>query len=511
MTAAAINNVHDDEVSAPTNPWVWPLTVLGCLTIALIAMLHPTAFTMAKTWVTSSAYIHGIAVAPISIWMIKTKTNFQLAKSSFVPGALIMIGGALLWLMGRAATVSLVEQVAFVTLLIGSVSVVCGAKALRAWAFPLGFLYFMVPFGEVLIPHLQMITAQLTILMLTLVGADVSLDGTLITTPAGIFEVAEACAGMMFLIAALMIASIFSYMNFQSWGKRLAFLLFAASVAILANGVRVFLIILTATLTQNRLAIGPDHLLVGWLFYAFIFFILISVGVKHTDTPPSKYIPSDKATSSLSRNYTGVKAAIIILLATASYGAFIIERPVSRTAPTSLTLLNAPGWRILPPPDNWRAALPHADRTAAATYTTQASTVYVSMSYFTHDRREAEIATYSNRAWDGDYWRKIGAVNEVVYLFGQSKNAEIFILAGAERRRLAVVTTYWLDGEIYFNPWRLKLAQMKAKLRGQNPAGGVIMIAASYSQHPDEAVQTIREFTIDVEPLHTWLTRNHAL
>jgi exosortase A len=510
MTIAAINDAFEDDAAAPASPWLAPIFAYGGLVIALIVVLHPTAFSMAKTWATSSAYIHGFAVAPITFWMISAKARCRLAGGSVIPGMVIMIGAAILWLMGRAATVSLIEQISFVSLLIGAVGVVFGARALRDWAFPLAFLYFMVPFGEVLIPHLQTITAQMTIALLSLAGANVSLDGNLIYTPAGIFEVAEACAGLRFLIAAVMIAAVFSYLNFQSWAKRITFLLFAASVAIIANGVRVFLIILAATLTQNKLAIGPDHVLVGWLFYALVFFVLISVGVKYTDNTAERDSTGHKSELQSNRIYIRTIPALIILLLTAGYGFFVVDRPVVRAAPASLTLLNAPGWRILPPPGNWRASLPDADRTVAATYTTRDSTVYLAIGYFTHDRREAEIATYSNRAWDGEYWRKTGAANEVVYLFGESKDAGVSMLSGPERRRLAVVTAYWFDGQVYFKPWRMKLAQMKAKLRGVNPVGGVVMIAASYRQHPNEAVQTIREFTSDLEPLHTWLARNRA-
>lgn len=116
--------------------------------------------------------------------------------------------------------------------------------------------------------------------------------------------------------------------------------------------------------------------------------------------------------------------------------------------------------------------------------------------------------SYDNRASEGGGWRKAGEMREVVYFFGESAPTDITLLAGPQGRRLAVAAAYWLDGEIYLKPWRLKLAQMKARLRGHNPDGGVIMVAASYRHDTDEALKAIRQFTTDVEPLRAWLDRN---
>ncbi|MEM9616808.1 MAG: exosortase A [Pseudomonadota bacterium] len=509
MTAAVIDDSQDSDTPDTANPWTGPIAAYACLTAACIVVLHPTAFAMANTWATSSSYIHGFVVAPVALWMIMTRSRRQLSNGSILPGLLIMCVGALLWLMGRAASVSIVEQLSFISLLIGSVGVLFGARTLQDWNFPLVFLFFMVPFGEIIVPPLQMITATGVITLLSVLGGDIFLDGFFITTPAGVFEVAEACAGLNFMIAAAMVAAVFAYLHFESWNKRVAFLLFAVGVAILANALRAFLIIAIATLTKNQWAIGPDHLLVGWLFYAMVLFVLISVGLKYADTVRHRQPDADEVqTHKRLIMRTGIALAVILI--TAAYSLFIIERPVVRAPPSSLTLLNAPGWRILPPPGNWRASLPDADRRLAATYASPDTNVYVSVGYFTHERRGAEIVTYANRAWDSDYWRKAGAASEVVYLFGQSAETEIALLAGPERRRLAVATAYWLDGEVYVKPWRMKLAQMKARLRGENPAGGVIMVAASYHLDKDEAVSAIRSFTIDVEPLQAWLDRNIA-
>ncbi len=500
--AAVIEN--DTPRSIPRMP---PIAVLGIFAGALIFLLHPTFVDMAKIWITSSSYHHGAVVAPIAVWMIATSNDPVKAGAVRLPGYLIVAAGALVWLLGRAAGAALVEQLAFVTMIIGGVGVVYGEQALRQWAYPLGFLFFMVPFGETIVPALQTLTAQIVVWLLSLISMPVTLDGYLIETPAGAFEVAEACAGFRFLIAAVMIAAVFSYVSFEGARKRILFLLFAVGLAIVANGLRAFLLVLIATLTQKQWAVGPDHLLFGWVFYAVIFIILIFVGRRYADDEiPGPTVRAQRVAA----NSLTLLPALAIIGLVSTYSWKIIDRPIERIAPPSLSLFNAPGWRILPPAENWRAHFPNADRTAGATYTNADHTIYLSVGYFTHDRKGREIVSYHNRAWDNQGWRRIGDHRAVIYLFGASQERSLSILAGPERRRLAAITVYWLDGNVYLDRWRLKAAQMQAKLRGENPAGGIVVITAAYQRDPAKAMAALRAFTGDVEPFGAWLIRQNG-
>lgn len=499
MNAAVIN------AAAGENLWIRPIAAFGAIAGAAALLLHPTAWSMAAIWASSSSYHHGFLVIPAAIWMIAAMSPRPTGPSPRIPGYGVMIAALLIWLAGRGAGAALIEHFAFVTLLIGAVGVAFGARALYDWAWPLFFLYFMVPFGEAIVPALQAATAQTVVGLLALVGTPVSIEGVLIKTPAGAFEIAEACSGLRFLTAAVMIAAVFAYASYSTWRKRILFLLFAVVLALLANGVRAFLMVLVATLTQMRWAVGPDHWLVGWAFYLLVFVILILAGRRFTDRrTPIAVAQGEPARRSLIH----VLPAVGLVAIASLYAGVMVERDPGRDAPATLSLFNAPGWRILPPPQNWRAHLPQADRTAAATYQENGRTVYVSLGFFTHDRRGAEIVAYDNRAWDGEDWRWIAIENEVVYLFGRSEEAPFDLIAGPEHRRLAAVTAYWLDSEIYVEPWRVKLEQMKARLLGRNPPGGVIVIAASYNGDTAEAVAAIRAFTAAVEPLDDWLARN---
>ncbi|MEO1137428.1 MAG: exosortase A, partial [Pseudomonadota bacterium] len=469
-----------------------------------IFALHPTAMSMAQTWLSSSSYHHGIAVAPLAVWMIVSRPRIAPATSPF--SLVFVLLSAVLWVAGTAAGVALVTQFAFVSLLIAGAGTIFGAAALRLWVLPLLFLYFMVPFGQVLVPFLQQATAQTVIGLLTLFEMPASLDGVLITTPSGVFEIAEACAGLNFLLAALMIAWVYACQTLSTLRSRTVFLALALAVALMANFIRAFLLITIATLSDMKLAVGPDHLFIGLLFYGAIFFALFWIGGK---LQRPRGISPDHAPVSAWRPWHGGIAALALVpvVGASVFASTIVHAPSKLEARATLSPLNAPGWRILGAPENWSPVM-NADTRLDLTYQQGRERVYVSIGYATDDHPVREIVTVENRAADGDAWRKIASINEVVYLFGKSEPVMLEVLAGSERRRLLVASVYWRGDQIYTSKIRFKLAQMRDKLQGRNPPGGMIFIASDYAGAPEQALHRIRAFTSDVEGFSAWRARN---
>ena len=486
--------------------WTLPVAAYGAYALVCILAFHSTALQMAATWFSSSSYHHGAAVPLLAALMIVERPRFD--PSTFSPALLAVIAASALWLAGHAAGVALIEQVAFVSLLIAGAGVIFGATALRMWAMPLLFLYFMVPFGEVLIPALQQTTAHTVVSLLSVFDIPAAMDGVLIETPAGRFEIAEACAGLNFLLAALMIACVYGCLVLNSFRARLGFLVIAAAVAVAANILRAFLLILVATLTDMRFAVGADHVAVGLVFYGLVFAVLFWIGARMR-TPPG--VGPEHAPVTARRPWHGAiaVAALAPVLAVAFYAALVIDFRTTEPALRPLQPLSAPGWRMLGAPENWTPQI-NADRVAGATYQKGADRVYVSVGYFAYDRPGREIVNALNAPANGTDWRKIARAQEVIYLFGRSEQTPLDILAGSDRRRLLVATVYWRGGKVYTDRLDFKLAQMRDKLEGRNPPGGIIMIASDYAGEPSTALARIRTFTGDVESLADWRARNGA-
>jgi exosortase A len=211
---------------------------------------------------------HALATAPIKV-------------SGAGAGAALVL--SLVWLVARVANVQIGEQLAATMLIPTAVLALIGVEATRRIAFPLAFLLFAVPFGEVFIPALMDFTASFTVGALRLTGIPVLREGFYFKIPSGDFEVAKACSGIRYLIACLMLGVLYAHLSFRSWRKQLIFVAVSIVAPIVANGIRAYGIVMIAHLSDMRLAVGIDHLIYGWLFFGAMVALLFWIGDRFRD------------------------------------------------------------------------------------------------------------------------------------------------------------------------------------------------------------------------------------
>jgi exosortase len=96
--------------------------------------------------------------------------------------------------------------------------------------------------------------------------------------PTGEFEVAAACSGIRYLIASITFGCLYAYLTLRSGWRRALFVALAAVIPILANGLRAYGIVMLAHLSDMRWAVGVDHIIYGWLFFAVVISVLMLLG-----------------------------------------------------------------------------------------------------------------------------------------------------------------------------------------------------------------------------------------
>lgn len=248
---------------------------------ATLAVFWPTVAELIRQWSGSSSFRHGFAVAPIAFWLcIRRQPESEPRPAPF---ALAFVGGAaLLWSFGRELGANIVEEVALVLALISGAALTFGFDFVRRRAFAFAFLFFMAPAGVSLAPFLQAIAASVASALLHLAGITHERTGLVITTSSGGFEVAAGCAGLNFLLASLMISSLFVHLRGMRWRSGAAFIAASAGVALAANAVRVFAVIAIATMTDGSTRIAADHLAFSLAVYGAFVLLLISAGMRIT-------------------------------------------------------------------------------------------------------------------------------------------------------------------------------------------------------------------------------------
>lgn len=251
------------------------LAFLGA-TLALLALAAPEAADMVRQWTWSSSYHHGWFAAPIALWLIFEAKDWRKAPFRFDPlGLPILVAALTSGAAGRILEAAIVGHASLVLGIIGVAVLTLGRAFLRRSAFAFGFLVFMIPFGESLIPALQGAAAVSVAGLLNLTGVETLREGVLLSTSAGRFEMAESCAGLRFLLAAVMIALLAAHLAFNGWRRQALFVGAAVLLAVAANWLRAWLIVLTATVTDMRIGTGPEHVAFGWVFYGGLVLALL--------------------------------------------------------------------------------------------------------------------------------------------------------------------------------------------------------------------------------------------
>src|SRR5205814_10510601 len=96
--------------------------------------------------------------------------------------------------------------------------------------------------------------------------------------PSGAWSVVEACSGIRYIIASVMVGTIYAAIAYRSTRRRVAFLAASVLVPILANWLRAYMIVMLAHLSSNKIAVGVDHLIYGWIFFGLVMVLLFWVG-----------------------------------------------------------------------------------------------------------------------------------------------------------------------------------------------------------------------------------------
>ena len=458
--------------------------ILGLGWLALAAVFAPTFANMVGVWWHSSTFNHCFLIPVIAGYLAWHKQPQLAACAPSIAGAgvLYILANGFLWVLGSLAALAALTHLAIVGMLIGMAWTVLGTAVCRVLIYPLCYLYFAVPEGEFLVPYLQDWTAHVAVALLRLSGIPVFVEGRYLTIPTGAFVVAEACSGINYLIATLAVGAMFMYLHFNSWRRRLIFLLFAILVPLLANAVRAYGIVMIAHLSEYRYALGIDHFIYGWVFFGLVIAILFWVGSLFSDVDEGAGVPPPVRSGPVvpgRRVWTMLALALSVAMAPRLLlSALDSTRPMA--APIALPQMA--GWRGPELIDaDLGSKFPGADQHLTGRYTrADGRTVTVDVIYYGHPGGTGELANQTNAVFDVKTWKQLSYDRHELVAAAQLGAAnEVLVrdLAGDES-----LLWYWYDaqGEKSARSLTVKLAEMRARVAGRNDGGALLVFRSKY-------------------------------
>ena len=349
-------------ISLPLH-WVQPLIALAFVTLSSIFLFFQTWSSIVGIWSRSDTFAHGYLVLPASLWLIwlRREQYKDLQPQFSWLGIFVLIVCGFIWLSADLVNVSVIKQWAVVGILVSGCWTVIGNRVALETMFPLLFLFLMVPFGEEFIPILMEYTATFVVTMLRLTGISVYREGMFFTLTSGNWSVVEGCSGLRYLIASLTLGTVYAYLNFSNYWKRLLFITASFVVPVIANGLRAYMIVMIGHLSSMKLATGVDHIIYGWVFFGLVMLLLFYIGSFWHDAPVAVEHQSNVAEVVVrSSNYANLRIAVLgIVVALAIWPWFAKElharQAVKPTVPPGLLPFslgsinsNLPDWGWLP-------------------------------------------------------------------------------------------------------------------------------------------------------------------
>ncbi|NOT68509.1 MAG: exosortase A [Methylophilaceae bacterium] len=494
----------------PNLPWKLA-AMLGAATIAIILVLYQqTALSMVAIWERSETFAHGFIIFPISAYLVwaKRKELVEISPYPDLRGLLVLAIFGLGWLLAEAGKVSVVSQYCLIAMIPAAVLTLLGAKVARNIAFPLGFLFFAVPAGEFLIPHMMEFTADFVVAALQLTGIPVFREGTFFTIPSGQWSVVEGCSGLRYLIASFTLGTLYAYLTYRSTKRRLIFSALALIVPVIANGLRAYMIVMIAHLSDMKLALGVDHLIYGWVFFGIVMTLLFWIGAfwrEDHEEPPIDSVKLTIDNINIPTNRAFLLASVMTIIVAAIwpvYTSYLDSRPVKTTG----LLISLPnvinGWvKQNEPLSDWQPHYIAPDAYEIQTYQKNGARVSVYLGYYRTQRLAATLITSQNYMIEQKHpvWSNVGEELRNISLSGDSESIRQTLLR-SPNQRLLVWSWNSLAGRYTVNPYLAKLLLAKARLFGQRDDGAVIIIDTTYEETPESAAKTLKVFIQDALP-----------
>jgi exosortase len=245
----------------------------GLIGILLLALFYPTLKWLVGEWLGNDYYSHGPLVPLISaflawrLWVTWPPEQRRIKPATI--GLLSLGVGLAVYLYALLQRAYFAASLAMIVIIAGLVWYLLGTAALRRFAFPIGFLFFMVPlpFVEPLSVPLAQLTGALSAAIVRLLGVPIIVNGAQITLPNTELVVGAQCSGLRSIVTLMTLVALVIFLVEGAWWKKLLLALSSIVIAALGNVVRVASLLVVANIWGADAAFKYYHDYSGIVFF----------------------------------------------------------------------------------------------------------------------------------------------------------------------------------------------------------------------------------------------------
>lgn len=365
--------------------------------------------------------------------------------------AVALVGASISWFLFHAIQIKILEQLLLLPLLFLSVGFVFGLKRLWQLRFLLVMPLFVLPIWDYLNASLVELASYVVGELVRLVRIPALIDGSSIFIPSGHIMIADGCSGLRYLIISLALGYNISYLNgYREKGLFFA-LIIAALLGLMANWIRIFVLILVGYHTDMQSSLMEDHEAFGWLIFAAICFPAIYFSPVIKKNQRNLFV--GERSISLSKLFS-----LVVLLAPG----LLLTKIVSHNATTEIPPISLGGKPFVS-----SAYLPMPLQLPAATSKQQFvidGTLYLQVNRYIPTSSKERLVPYIARQYDSQLW--LQETSKVISA-GERKVRVDQLRQKSGLKRIVMVQWFNVGGREAPSVAQAKLLQIPAVLSGQ--------------------------------------------
>ncbi len=482
------------------------LSVLAGLALAVLPFLSAAESLLARWLVFDQAYSHGLFVLGASLFLcygVLRDHRFPLRPTitGIVLASLVATGIAL----AGVTNIQLLQYMGLVGLWWAAVLAIVGWRAAWHFVIPIGFLFYAVPFWEVLAWPLQLVTVAINEALLSLRGIHFEVEGTFIRLlDIGTFEIANGCSRQRYLVIALTLATLFSALNLGRVRNWIALHALAIGLALVVNWIRVFVIILVGYETRMQTPLIEDHEFLGWILFVVaivpMFYVANRLAQGEQDAPARSGNDVDAAlVPAPGKTATAVGLLLAAVIVPTLY---LTQSPRSLASGVELALPEEIGaWERSADATGrlWSPVMRGTDRVSRASYAPAAASdaseaqVQGGVWFYASQTQGKELFDYDNRIVDSERWNTLD--RETVPNLNGSAGELLTLEDRYSGRRLLVAYSYYVGGRWATGAIETRIALVSAAVQRRRDGALVAAVAecSEAAQSCERAMSTLTE------------------
>lgn len=244
--------------------------------LAFAVLFFDPFITLVRDWWNDPDAGHGLLLAPVAIWLAWKRGLHVSARPQIWLGTVVLLGAMLVRYASGLAAELFTMRGSMILAIAGLTIFYAGVRQVLHWWLPFTLAVLAVPLPELvtqaLALPLQFKASQMGAAMLEMRNVPVHLAGNVIRLPGQELFVTEACSGLRSLTALTSVSILTGALFLRTPLARVLLVGLAIPLAIVINGVRVFLTGFLVYFVSPSMGTGFMHATEGWLLF------LVSMG-----------------------------------------------------------------------------------------------------------------------------------------------------------------------------------------------------------------------------------------